>query len=270
MPTIWEMIMCYLDATDVANALRTNKALRSAMGQGLRLNGKLRRHMDISATTSAISRRRYQSRLNVKLKLRGHLHAPDYLHGFEEMQAIDGAWYWYSMEERTRHVFLLREGSEKGQVGFQAPLFSRESRYGLETGESFLTVNPTMDAKRVMVRDAWNYHSKLINLGDASATTVSTNPCWLHRENDELWTLIESCQKTCLAPMCARYRLYEERNEGNIVIYMTLLTSKGEPDSTIKLHTFKPEQFALTLSTILHCASNEQVRRTFTLGTIKT
>ncbi len=212
MLNIWEMIMSCLSATDVANCLKVNKGMRSAFGQCINLNSRLRQKLDLAATVRAIERRKLKSTAKlqlecIKYRTKGKCVVP-----------FDGVLFYRQDGPLYKDTF---ECSPKGDIVFYKA-FSKTGSYCQSV------VFPTTNPKRFFISDLDNVdfaEMTLIEIEPGSVRTIDTSSKYY-----------PSAQEGCFEnPYCIQYRLFFNYRK----VYMDLLNERAEPERTVLLLDLK-------------------------------
>ncbi len=258
MPNIWENVTSHLNVKDIANLLKVSSSVRRALGESLKANSKMCLKLNVAATVSAIAAEKIASKVEVQFK-RERSYAKRALaystFGYYNFCAIDKA--WYHMNEETYHVDILKLDNKYEKVYLKKSLIGERGGHN-----SFLSVVPTQDAKRIIIkRNCTNYVIRSNSISTKLERIIGGK---ITSKGGKIWEQIQYELPGAMhnrISHCAQYRLYEQKGRETSSLFMTLLNSKGRPYKSKMLHKLK---FNLNCCKgedpgIVHIASNDEV-----------
>ncbi len=256
MPSIWEEIISKLSGEDVALCLRVNRALRSAIGQCLMSNTRLREKMDAKATACAFGKGILKSNFQVQFISREEINGRD---GFF---ALDNIWYYRQHESRFFDVLKL-------EPDFKNVLFKKSFNAHKIVDEVVypIVALPTEDEKRFFVNDA-TYKNRdsltkyavpnLIEAKTHRAKLITNNDNPFHaKDASDTWIELLNDSEQCQSPYCVRYRMYQlrqRRDDFTTKVVLAFLKPNGEFNKSVVVYDGTDH------NTFFHLPSNDEVK----------
>ncbi len=224
------MIISYLSATEVANCLKVNKGLRSAFGQCINLNSRLRQELNLAATVSALERRKPKSTAQVQLECKkGRTKG-------KRVVLFDGVLFYSYRQDRFSYKDTI-ECNSKGDIVFYKA-FSK-------TGAHYQSVVfPTRNPKRFFIKHLDKFGLATMTLIEIEPGIVRTIGKYTQRAQVERF----------MKPYCVQHRLFFNYHK----VYMELLNERAEPERKILLHDFEHDGNNIS-GRLIHLASMEEV-----------
>ncbi len=205
MLKIWEMILSDITVQDVANCLKVNHGLRMALGQCISYNTRLRQKLDAAATVKTLNRGTVMSTSVVQIS-----HEDKYGF-FRRVVSMDGTWFYLQKSKDGTSTIRL-DSEDKNVVHCYYSYDFTSIR-----GNGFM-VHPTRNPKHFYIRDTDKYpRDTLIEKQSRSVKQITP-----FKKRQKLQDMENELERYSLTPYCAKYKLYESRENGSRKVFMRI------------------------------------------------